>query len=250
MGMYTEFIFGASLKGLPEYVVEAIDAVINRDDCTDGTSKEAMDFIDEYELGRLFHGSSYYFGAHCNKPTFVWDKIGEHWVLSTRANCKNYKGQIEKFIKFITPYVEDGSGDYHGIIAYVQYELAEYPTLYDKHGERHDWYDRNKVSKAEENLNKIEDAYWDLINDAIKGYQITDDTLKERGLTHDTFTHYDATVFCLEEMKRRWNQTYDENYKQLQEELDLTKKTLFEFTIQNEWTEHELKRYKEKYGEL
>lgn len=250
MGMYTEFIFGATLKGLPEHVAEAIDAVINKDDCTVGTSKEAMDFIDEYELGRLFHGSSYYFGAHCNKPTFVWDKIGEEWVLSTRANCNNYKGQIEKFIKFITPYVEDGSGYPHELIAYVQYEEAEYPTLYDKHGNRHDWYDRNKVSKAEENLNKIEDAYWDLINDAIKGYQITDDVLKEKGLTPDTFTHYDATVLCLEEMKRRWNQTYDENYKQLQKELDTTKNALFDMSCENTYLEHKLKKYKEKYGEL
>ena len=50
--------------------------------------------------------------------------------ISTRANLKNYKRQIEKFIEYIKPYIEQGSGFDHNIFAYVQYEEAEFPTIY------------------------------------------------------------------------------------------------------------------------
>jgi hypothetical protein len=44
---------------------------------------------------------------------------------------KNYRQQIEKFIEYIKPYVIQGSGFVnHNIFAYVQYEEAEFPTIY------------------------------------------------------------------------------------------------------------------------
>lgn len=130
MGMYTELIFGASLKNLPEYVIEALEHSINN---KENVSSEALEFVTKYELIRIFKCSSYYFGAHINNGTFEWDNIGNHWVLSTRANCKNYNNEIEKFIEFITPYVQHGSGN-NDIFAYVQYEEDDFPTIYSKKG--------------------------------------------------------------------------------------------------------------------
>lgn len=91
MGMYTELIFGATLKEkTPTYITQAFDCVIN--DNVDGKlSGEAEQFIDEYSLRKLIWCTSYYFGAHDNKPSCVFDKIANRWCISFRANCKNYQ---------------------------------------------------------------------------------------------------------------------------------------------------------------
>ena len=130
MGMYTELIFGASLKNLPENVIEALEYSINN---KENVSQEALNFVAKYELLRIFKDSSDSFGAHRNTPTFVYDEIGKHWVLSTRTSCKNYSNEIEQFLEYIEPYIEFGSGP-NNIYAYVQYEVDDFPTIYCKKG--------------------------------------------------------------------------------------------------------------------
>ena len=120
MGMYTELIFGATLKeNTPTYVTDALNSVIN-DKTNVNLSDEVKQFSDEYSLSKLIWCSSYYFGAHSNKPSCVFDQIAGRWSISFRANCKNYQNEIEKFIEFIKPYVEYGSGPTN-IFAIVQY---------------------------------------------------------------------------------------------------------------------------------
>lgn len=129
MGMYTELIFGASLVDLPKDLTEALNKVINDNDLI--ISESAENIIEEYNLWQVLRGSSYYFGAHRNTPTFVYDDIGKCYVLSTRANCKNYSNQIRKFIEYIRSYIKYGSGD-NDIFAYVMYEENEFPIMYSK----------------------------------------------------------------------------------------------------------------------
>lgn len=188
MGMYTEMIFGGSLsKDTPRICIEALDRAIN--DEWDGQKyvkkpkyenpqdykerafnenyiertipeQELDDFADRYDFNRLFFSTSYYFGAHESTRVFNYDPISKSYVLSTRANCKNYSDQIERWIEYITPYVESGSGYPHGIFAIVQYEESEFPTLYGIDGEYHfmdpefkeayakkneDWYSRLRM---------------------------------------------------------------------------------------------------------
>ena len=245
MGMYTELIFGASLKNLPDYVVEALECTINHKEMV---TQEAIDFEEQYNLSRIFLGSSYYFGAHQNKSTFVYDVIGEHWVLSTRANCKNYQYHIEKFIEFITPYVESGSGP-NDIFAYVQYEESDFPTIYSKQG-KFDWFDKNKVSSAERDYTVLHNSVCDLCHELIPEYKVTNEVLKENNIDSNSVTYANIIDLCIKEVLRRWNQSYDTNYKEMQKALETTESALFEMSCDVTYLEDQLREYKEKFGEL
>jgi hypothetical protein len=152
MGMYTEFIFGCELsKNTPKVCVDALDYVINGEEkkpkyenpegyeeemfnenyIERTTSVEEIEkFIEEYDFYRLFCSCSYYFGAANPVRKFGYDHISNSYKISTRADLKNYSGQIEKFIEYIAPYVEHGSGYEHRIFAYVHYEEDHFPTMY------------------------------------------------------------------------------------------------------------------------
>lgn len=155
MGMYTEFILGCELsEETPKVCIDALDYIINgkekrpkyenpktweehayNESFIERTTPEdeIEKFIDEHDLWRLFCSSSYYFGAPLSK-TFYYDNICKRYRISTRANLKNYKKQIEDFINYIKPYVHNGSGYEHNIFAYVQYEEDEFPTIYGLDG--------------------------------------------------------------------------------------------------------------------
>ena len=161
MGMYTEFIFGCTLsEHTPKICVDALDTVINGDKhpkyeepkdwreqeynkhFIERTTpeEEIREFIERYNLGKLFYCTSYYFGAPPVRR-FYYDYIDNGYHISTRSNLKNYDNEIEKFLEYIKPYVEQGSGYPHQIYAYVQYEEAEFPTIYAMDGV----YDINKL---------------------------------------------------------------------------------------------------------
>lgn len=157
MGMYTELILGCTLsKELPKGCIDALDFVINGEDKqpryenpTGWEQKEYNErfierttpveeiraFIEEYDLRYILRGSSYYFGAPpvCR---LHYDHIDQGYRISTRANCKNYKLAIERFLKYISPFVISGSGE-HEIYACVQYEEDEFPTVYSIDGTYH-----------------------------------------------------------------------------------------------------------------
>lgn len=243
--MYTELIFGASLKNIPDDLERALDCVIN--DNPDITAA-AQDLIDTYSLNKIFWGSSYYFGAHRNTPTFEYDEIGNHWVLSTRANCKNYQEEIEKFLEYIKQYVEYGSGP-NDIFAYVQYEESDFPTIYSKQG-KFDWFDKNKVSSAERDYTILHNSLCELCHELIPEYKVTNEVLKENNLDSNTVTYAGIIDLCLKEVSRRWNQSYDTNYKEMQKALETTKSALFEMSCDVTYLEDQLREYKEKFGEL
>jgi len=130
MGMYTEMILGCSLmKNTPSVCIDALEYVINGDR-KEGIPKDVESFIKEYDLIYLMHGGSYYFGVCRSNQNFWYDTIANDWRISVRSNVKNYGGPIQKFLKYIGPYVDRGSGYEHNIYAYVQYEEDEFPTMY------------------------------------------------------------------------------------------------------------------------
>lgn len=132
MGMYTELILGCKLsKNAPKLLINALDAVINHwnEKNYGDASDEVKDFIIEYDLPYLFHGTSYYFGVNRPNSAFWFDNITGCWSISTRSNLKDYEDQIENFLTYLEPYVEQGSGECD-IYAYVLYEGAKKPTIY------------------------------------------------------------------------------------------------------------------------
>lgn len=163
--MHTEFIFGCKLsKDTPKECLDSLDYVINGEEghsyirWNSKTNKIEVDkyerttlqedidaFIEKWDLWNLFKCSSYSFGSANPIGKFYLDGNYDNYHISTRADLKNYGGQIENFIEYIKPYVTQGSGCYHNIFAYVQYEEEEFPTLYGIDGTYH--VDYSKIKK-------------------------------------------------------------------------------------------------------
>lgn len=212
--MYTELIFGATLKeNTPTYVTQALDSVIN-DRTNIDLPDEVKQFSDEYSLSKLIWCSSYYFGSHVNKPSCVFDKTAERWCISFRANCKNYQGEIEKFIEFIKPYVEYGSGPTN-IFAIVQYEESDYPTLYGTE-DKYEYLDEERITTDRKFANELIDIVNDLYNFGSPDLEITNEMLKEKGIDPDDYSGVDGYKIMRDVIIRRLKDIgYDEEFAKL-----------------------------------
>ena len=125
MGMYTELIFGAELKSdTPIDVINTLKYLVGDIDKPDNLLYT--------EDRNPLMGGSYYFGVNTAVTKMYFDKISNAWVLSSRANIKNYGSEIEKFLEWIKPFIDSGSG-YKEMYAIVIYEEDETPTLYYLH---------------------------------------------------------------------------------------------------------------------
>jgi len=125
MGMYTELIFGASLKeDTPKQVINALKYM-------GGEIKEKpFDFpLPNGRCECLFNMASYYFAI--SEPLFkMWyDEIGKEWRVSSRSNIKDYNDEIKTFLEWIKPFISSGSGTKE-MYAIVIYEESEEPTIY------------------------------------------------------------------------------------------------------------------------
>lgn len=218
MGMYTELILGIEFKkDTPEYIIEAIDCIINENEII---SDDAQKFIDEYALGSIFHGCSYYFAVDRPNYAFWKDTYDDSWHLSSRANLKD-GGRIEKFLNFIKDYVENGAGPL-GVFAYVQYEESEFPTIWTIDGPIN--YDiasiENRYNKA---INKYYDTFNMLYSKFCPDFVLTTKILEKYGLTPSTYTQHDCVRIGLEEVANRISMSYDE---QLEKTMKLNRKLL------------------------
>ena len=128
MGMYTEMIFGAKLKkNVPNNIIEIIQLLVDGKE-SEIKEKPTHPFFETERQWLLASGGSYYF-AGAMRPEFKNDKVDKQWSLFARTNIKNYGNEIEKFIDWIKPYCEQGSGS-NDMIAVVIYEEEETPTIY------------------------------------------------------------------------------------------------------------------------
>lgn len=128
MGMYTELIFGASIKeDAPEEVIEALKYMIGK------TDEKPENFpLPDGRCEDLFRGGSYYFAIN-DPATKMWlDHITKQWHISTRSNIKNYENEIETFLEWIKPHIDSGSGA-RDLYAITIYEEQDAPTLYYLH---------------------------------------------------------------------------------------------------------------------
>ena len=199
--MYTELIFGATLKeNTPTYITQALDSVIN-DRTNVNLSDEVKQFIDEYSLSKLIWCTSYYFGSHINKPSCEFDKIANTWCISFRANCKNYQDEIEKFIEFIKPYVEYGSGPTN-IFAIVQYEEDDYPTLYGTE-DKYEYLDKERITTDRKFANELIGIVNDLYNFGSPDLVIDKNKLEEYGIDEDNYNNVDGYKIMVDVIKNR-----------------------------------------------
>lgn len=124
--MYTELIFSARLKdNLNENVINDIEYLCgnNKVDANKTTLPDTL-----LKSLSLFHGGSYGL-APSMPPIFKRDEYTGLWELVVRCSLKNYRGQIEGFLKWIEPYIHSASG-YNGMYAITLYEEFDEPKIY------------------------------------------------------------------------------------------------------------------------
>ncbi len=63
---------------------------------------------------------SYYFSAKTHSE-IVSDRMMKYKYLCIRCNFKNYDGEIDKFVDWIMPYLEEIDGDFLGFSRYEEF---------------------------------------------------------------------------------------------------------------------------------
>ena len=128
--MYTELILGCRLdENTPKHIIEALDYVINHITEDDKEiSLEAKEFIETYDIPRIFWSSSFYFGLCQSHQIFEYNEYAKCYILDVRSSSKSGL-KIDKFLNALVKYIKEGSG-LHNIYAYVHYEEDVMPTIY------------------------------------------------------------------------------------------------------------------------
>lgn len=127
MGMYTALHYNSELnKDTPQPVIDILKFMVG--DVEDEPKKLPKHPLFETERWRfMLRMDSYYFDEDTHS-TLRYDKIGESYYLNIRSNLKNYDSEIEKFIDWIMPYLDEfkQNGDFLG---FYRYEESEDPTI-------------------------------------------------------------------------------------------------------------------------
>ena len=122
MGMYTELNINVELKDdTPKEVIEILKYMLDNNLTKPELLSHDLFYTDRWE--HMLKGDSYYFDADTHS-TLRYGEICESWYLNIQCNLKNYDNEIDKFINFITPYV-----DTDGFWGYKRYEEDDDPTL-------------------------------------------------------------------------------------------------------------------------
>jgi len=122
MGMYTEFVMTARIKDVPE-VVAVLKYMAGQSDEKPALPDHPLFLAPRWDM--LFRCSSYYF-VPLSVAKFEYDDIGKYWCLISYASIKNYDQEIEKFIDWIKPYVDNDDT----MFGYSRYEEMREPTIY------------------------------------------------------------------------------------------------------------------------
>lgn len=185
--MYTEFIFGCSLKeSTPKILIDSMDYLINGEISESNiiktfSEKEIVGFIEEHSMYSLFNGGSAYFPTNWTRGLFKFideSFCGNYYEVSTRANLKN-GGIIEDFLEYVKPYILEGSGP-SDVYAYVQYEESDFPTIYSLEYGEINVLDPELVKKYDEKQYKAWRHFFKLYNLISPDFKVTEEMLLER----------------------------------------------------------------------
>lgn len=58
--------------------------------------------------------------------TLKYNAIADQFILCIRCNLKNYTKEIERFVEWIDPYLDEESGSFLG---FSRFETTQTPTL-------------------------------------------------------------------------------------------------------------------------
>ena len=125
MGMYTELNFNAALlQNTPDSVLSILGKMVNGDDI----SPEGLPDHELFKTSRwdfMLVCDSCYFDARTHSE-LCWDDVAKRHNLCIQCNLKNYDNEIDKFIDWVTPYLDKSYGEFLG---YQRYEESDKPRL-------------------------------------------------------------------------------------------------------------------------
>jgi len=126
MGMYTELVLNCRIKkDTPQEVINVLLGMFE-----DG--HDEPDILPEHEFfscqrwRAIGSSNSFYF------VPFALSSMQKHldsYYISTRSDLKNYNLEIQKFIDWLMPYIDNCDGEF---IGYIMYEEMDAPELIRK----------------------------------------------------------------------------------------------------------------------
>lgn len=125
MGMYTELVCALELKqDTPDLVINTLKYMVGTLGELEETPTHELFETDRWDF--MLRGDSYYFEGVTNSNLYKDTLIPQRptYYLTIRCNFKNYDGEIEKFIDWITPYSHST-----GFIGYKRFEGDKDPAL-------------------------------------------------------------------------------------------------------------------------
>ncbi|WP_331828047.1 hypothetical protein [Bacillus velezensis] len=127
MGMYTELVCAFKLiEETPRSIIEILEFMTGQRDEHPSELPEHNLFSEDTRWKWMLQSDSYYFDGKTHSKIENDAVVGGCYV-SIRCNLKNYDDEIEKFIDWISPYIQK---DYdHYFIGYERYEEDKEPTL-------------------------------------------------------------------------------------------------------------------------
>lgn len=125
MGMYTEFHFNCELKSdVPNEVIEVLQYMLRDNNDAMCPPLPSHPLFKTARWDWMLRSDSYYFPADTHS-TLRWDE-NECWYLCIRCNLKNYSGEIEHFVDWIMPYIDEVDGE---LLGFSRYENNQKPEL-------------------------------------------------------------------------------------------------------------------------
>jgi hypothetical protein len=125
MGMYTELFIQCRLKKVdtvPDYVIPILEFMMG-----DGEVEPSLPSHSFFKTGRWGHmlRSNSYYLTPISVSKLQHDNAGQYTFIA-RCDLKNYEGEIEHFIDWLTPYIDASDGE---VIGHTRYEEEDIPTL-------------------------------------------------------------------------------------------------------------------------
>jgi len=110
-------------KETPERIISLLDKMCKGDVIHEPLPNHPLFCTDRWSW--MLISDSYYFDGD-TRSTLRFDKIANQYYLNIQCNLKNYNREIEKFIDWIMPYIDNKPGSFLG---YMRSELRNEPTL-------------------------------------------------------------------------------------------------------------------------
>ena len=125
MGTYTELNCAFSLyKDTPQHIVDTLRYMTGQS-ATEPDKLPSHPLFGDTGWNGMLRGSSSYFDGDTHSTVRLDETDGKYHV-TIRCNFKNYDGEIENFMNWITPHIQALPGDF---IGYTRSDLTEVPTL-------------------------------------------------------------------------------------------------------------------------